>query len=128
MRESKRSNAARLQNASVSDPRRGRRPAARASFSAQAPHSSLPWISALSRTCLPGAPESKCQTPGVSELPRRSADRSGQARRKGRGLGVGEDVGMEIPMKREDCIGMEKRLREAAVFFIQANPLTWRRA
>ncbi|MCY1209233.1 hypothetical protein D9M72_208800 [compost metagenome] len=74
---SKRSKASRLQKASVRLPRRGRRPAASRSFSAQAPHSSLPCTSADTMSARPGAPESKCHTPGVPVLPARSAPRSG---------------------------------------------------
>ncbi|CFN72996.1 Uncharacterised protein [Bordetella pertussis] len=100
-----------MQNASVSLPRRGRRPAASASFSAQAPHSSLPWISAVSSTWRPGRPASKCQTPGVAPLPTRSASSLGQASSNGRTAATAGGGDMATPESGSNCIGVTTTAR-----------------
>ena len=73
-------------------------------LSAQAPHSSLPWISALNITRLPGTPESKCHTRGVriaGALGRQVRTGEQEGTRTGRGGGCGHEDSDEAG----DCIG-----------------------
>src|SRR5690606_39483331 len=65
-------------------------------------------------TRLPGAPESKCHTPGVPVLPCRSAVRSGQSRVKGRS-GVAASVTMGAPRSRFSASGRQPARHAAGV-------------